>query len=143
MVVKMEVIVRGADRLAEIISTNRLYNKIDRFLDRGAELVRQEAEALAPVRTGRLAASIQKTRIGAMHYVVGSPLSYAVFQEVGTRPHMIYPRNARALRFEIGGAEVFAKYVQHPGFEGRRYFARAVAVFRSEWRGIFEEVMRE
>jgi hypothetical protein len=33
----------------------------------------------------------------------------------GTSPHDIYPSNAQALRFEVGGDVVFAAVVHHPG----------------------------
>lgn len=33
----------------------------------------------------------------------------------GTMPHVIVPRRARALRFEVDGQVVFARVVSHPG----------------------------
>lgn len=46
---------------------------------------------------------------------VWNTVKHAVWIEAGTRPHIIRAKNARALRFEIGGRVVFAKQVQHPG----------------------------
>lgn len=43
----------------------------------------------------------------------------------GVPPHTILPRNARALRFETGGRVVYAKRVEHPGFAGDNWVARA------------------
>lgn len=40
---------------------------------------------------------------------------YDVFVSQGTRPHVIRPRRARALRFTVGGETVFAMKVNHPG----------------------------
>lgn len=43
---------------------------------------------------------------------------HAVFIEEGTRPHIIRPRVARVLAFDVGGRRVFAKVVHHPGTQG-------------------------
>lgn len=44
-------------------------------------------------------------------------VKYAAIHEFGgkTPPHDIYPTNAEALHFFMGGREVFAKVVHHPG----------------------------
>lgn len=74
------------------------------------------------VRTGAL-------RSGIFHEVTSDALSvqgkvaapkdvpYAAIHEFGgqTKPHDIYPKNAEALRFMMGGKVVFAKVVHHPG----------------------------
>ncbi|MEU4584873.1 hypothetical protein AB0F92_22700 [Kitasatospora aureofaciens] len=44
----------------------------------------------------------------------------------GTRPHIIRPRRAKALRFEIGGRTVFAKVVHHPGTRANPFLQRAL-----------------
>lgn len=64
---------------------------------------------------------------------------YEIVSETGSRPHLIRPRGARALRFREGyraktrrgvlgsssggatGSTVFGKSVQHPGFEAREF----------------------
>lgn len=48
----------------------------------------------------------------------------------GTRPHIIRPRRKRALRFEVGGREVFAAYVRHPGTRANNILARALRMGR-------------
>ncbi|WP_327594709.1 hypothetical protein [Streptomyces chartreusis] len=48
----------------------------------------------------------------------------------GTRPHLIRPRRARALRFEVGGDVVFAKLVRHPGTRPNNFLARALRLGR-------------
>lgn len=40
---------------------------------------------------------------------------HAVFIEEGTRPHIIRPRRASILAFDVGGRRVFARSVNHPG----------------------------
>lgn len=44
----------------------------------------------------------------------------------GTRPHIIRPRRAKALRFEVGGRVVFSKIVHHPGTRANNFLARAL-----------------
>ncbi|WP_329173335.1 hypothetical protein [Streptomyces sp. NBC_01477] len=44
----------------------------------------------------------------------------------GTRPHVIRPRRARALRFQSGGSTVFAKVVYHPGTRPNNFLARSL-----------------
>lgn len=51
----------------------------------------------------------------AVHYVLN-----------GTRPHVIRPRRAKALRFDIGGRTVFAKVVHHPGTRPRDFMSEAL-----------------
>lgn len=72
-------------------------------------------------RTGRLAESIRSEMRENANTLYGLVYStgvvYAAIHEHGgrTKPHDIYPRNARALHFFSGGNEVFAKVVHHPG----------------------------
>lgn len=50
----------------------------------------------------------------------------------GTKPHVIYPRNAQALKFEIGGVTVFAKYVFHPGTRAYGFMERTASRLQTE-----------
>jgi len=133
--------VRGLEKLAERLGQERLARLIDNFFAMSAEELQRQVMANAPMRTGELIKSLGIVRLGEAHYAVGSPLQYAPYQEVGTRPHMIYPRVAEALAFEVGGQVVFAKYVRHPGFPGRRYFARAVGEYLRVAGEIFRRAM--
>jgi hypothetical protein len=44
----------------------------------------------------------------------------------GTRPHLIRPRRARALRFEVEGQQVFAQLVRHPGTRADNFMEQAL-----------------
>lgn len=104
----------------------------------------ERAEALlserAPRRTGRMIESVGSVVHGRTA-IVGLRAHYARFLELGTRPHEIRPRRAKALRFPLGGRIVFASRVEHPGIRPRR-FVRAVAEELVERMGsIFEEAM--
>lgn len=73
-------------------------------------------------RTGRLTSSAelrgelrQADSSGAWGYL-SNYTPYAAYVEYGTKPHKIYPKAAGGvLRFRVGGAIVFARYVSHPG----------------------------
>lgn len=86
-----------------------------------AQDVVEEMRHLVPHKysnTGRTAKEIRsRTTQDSGRYVrvaisVGQTGQYLI---EGTRPHMIFPRRARALRFAVGGQTVFARYVHHPG----------------------------
>ena len=48
------------------------------------------------------------------------------FLEDGTKPHVIRPRRAKALRFELGDKIVFAKKVHHPGIKARKFIQKTL-----------------
>ncbi len=54
--------------------------------------------------------------------IVGTVVPYAIPVELGTRPHIIRARNARALHF----GNIFVKSVHHPGTKGAHMFQRAM-----------------
>jgi HK97 gp10 family phage protein len=101
-------------KLEDVISRE----KLSKFLEESAKMVFDEVKNHAPVKTGRLRESISLIKVSDLHYVVGSPLEYAVFVERGTRPHIIRPKRARALRFVVGGETVFAARVVQPSRGG-------------------------
>lgn len=52
-------------------------------------------------------------------------VSYAGYVHEGTRPHVIKPKSTKSLKFKVGGATVFAKKVNHPGYKGDPWIERA------------------
>lgn len=95
------------------------------------------------VRSGSLLNSIsasKKVYIDSRGNVVGQigpeGIPYAAIHEFGgkTRPHRIEPRNAKALAFQMGGKDVFARYVNHPGsnIPARPYLRPALAAKQDE-----------
>lgn len=76
-----------------------------------------------PVRTGTMLSSIV-IDVGPTSVQIYPTVPYASFVELGTNPHIIRPVNASALHFFVGGEEVFAKEVMHPGFPGRFFIRR-------------------
>ncbi|MDP1664132.1 MAG: HK97 gp10 family phage protein [Methylobacter sp.] len=75
-------------------------------------------------RTGQLAQSIGWRPAGNGSAEVYANAEYAGFVENGTRPHVIRPRNGRALRFPIGGGAGFgfARVINHPGSRPHPFF---------------------
>lgn len=95
-------------------------------------LVAADARVNAPVDTGRMAQAIKEDPIvseGPFRVIGGvtSHAPYSAFVHMGTRPHVIRPRNASALRFKMGGETVFATSVNHPGTRARPFLTNAVA----------------
>ena len=88
------------------------------------------AKILCPVDTGRLRASIKSKRSGFFTLrpkaTVYSNVAYAGFVNDGTRPHIIRPRRAKALRFRMNGRIVYAQVVNHPGTRARPFLDRAL-----------------
>jgi Bacteriophage HK97-gp10, putative tail-component len=102
----------------------RSWDVIEQALDRAVETAAQEgAEYARKVgqyqdRTGRLRSGITAYFVSggrSVTWEILSPAPYSMFIEAGTRPHVIRPKRARALRFEIGGQVIFAGKVNHPG----------------------------
>jgi HK97 gp10 family phage protein len=91
-----------------------------------AEGIQQEAQELAPKKTGALANSIVVSFTGPTSAVVGPTVPYGVFQEFGTRPHIIRPRVARRLVFKVDGKWVFAREVHHPGTAPQPFMRPAI-----------------
>lgn len=95
------------------------------FMERVALLVEAEAKRLAPVRKGgpgtpggRLRASITHEVVlsgGVPVARVGSNVEYLLPVHEGSRPHIIVPKNKRALKFQKNNKTIFAKRVNHPG----------------------------
>lgn len=107
----------------------RAVRRAERDLDQLGRRIVFNARRRVPSRTGALRNSIgyQVSNDGSrarLHVYATAP--HARFVHEGTRPHVIRPRTARALRFQIGGRVVFAARVQHPGTRANRFLADAV-----------------
>lgn len=79
------------------------------------------------VVSGRLRASLRASKlvergaggrfVSTFEGAIGSDVQYMGIHEFGgkTKPHIIRPRIAKSLRFQLGGRTIFAKSVNHPG----------------------------
>ena len=68
---------------------------------------------------------------------------YAQFVLKGTRPHKIYPKNKKLLRWASNG-RWFSKYeVNHPGYVGDDYMTRAADESIRQFRTIVDNATKE
>ncbi|HEV7216691.1 MAG TPA: HK97 gp10 family phage protein [Chloroflexota bacterium] len=89
----------------------------------GAEVLLGALQAEAPVRSGKLRASIVARDNGANGYGFYG-VRYGKLVVHGTRPHVILPRTKRALFWPGAGHPL--RRVQHPGTKPSSFPARAV-----------------
>lgn len=95
-------------------------------LSNRATRVQIAGKAQAGVKSGRLRSDITKNWVRGtrdrMTIRVGSSVAHSYMHHEGTRPHVIRPKNARALRWVAqDGSIVFARSVQHPGTRPNRF----------------------
>lgn len=70
----------------------------------------------------------------------GWTANYALAQEFGARPHKIRPRpdgGRQFLKFRVGGRDVFAREVDHPGNPPTAFVRRAI----SQWQQIVDQAV--
>lgn len=97
---------------------------ISRDLRKRGERLRLLAMRQAKKKTGRLAGSMTSNvsvSYRGIQVKVGSDVKHALMHHQGTRPHVITPKRARALRFMQRGRIRYAKRVYHPGTRANRY----------------------
>jgi hypothetical protein len=105
-------------------------------IDNAMDVVVEDARALAPEDTGRLAASLSHRSEGwsggRYRHWLGSSIrgEYPAVQEFGTRKtnYLITPNGDWPLRFywEKAGVTVRFQYVVHPGVEGSHFMRDAL-----------------
>lgn len=59
-----------------------------------------------------------------------------IYQQLGTAPYTIKPRNAKTLKFQGVDGTVFAKSVNHPGLPKREWFGLTKKTERNVYLGI-------
>lgn len=84
-----------------------------------------EAHRLVPRKTGYLQRTIQPGTLTDTSAEVKATANYAAYVEFGTKPHIIRPKNRKALRWPLsrrlsgrarsGSGFAFAAIVHHPG----------------------------
>ena len=89
------------------------------------------AKATAPVRTGKLRASLTwamgQTGPTMTSGAVGSPLDYLEWVHEGTKPRVIYPKDGHEFMvLNIGGRKVFTNRVNYPGSKANPFLRRAM-----------------
>lgn len=96
-------------------------------------------------KTGALFTSLYNRRIPHGREVGHDPqrAPHALFVNFGTRPHKIYPKNKKALRWAGGGAFAFAKSVNHPGYRGDNYMQAAADAAVVRFAAIVSAAIKE
>jgi hypothetical protein len=96
-----------------------------------------------PIKTGFLRESIVK-RVTPSGFTVFPTASYAKFVDQGTKPHTIFPNQARVLRWYTPfGAPVFGKYAKHPGTKGVFFIQRTREAMLQVLRQLYISIWRE
>lgn len=101
---------------------------VGRDLSRRATRVQLGAKRQVGVQTGLLKRSIHKSwftgRRNDLGIRIGSDVRHSYIHHEGTRPHVIRPRNAKALRWVAANGDIiFARSVRHPGTRANRYLS--------------------
>jgi hypothetical protein len=100
------------------------------------EMVGMLRQAAPKGETGQLADSIDASPTsgppGISSEVVATS-ERASWTNDGTQPHEIRPVRAKVLSFEVGGTQVFARYVHHPGNAGTHWWDDTL---RDRWPGV-------
>jgi len=84
-------------------------------LEEACQDIANYVRMIAPKKSGRYADSVYVRQETPLRFKIGVGAPHAAVVEWGSVPHWILPRYAQALRFEVDGEIVFAKYVHHPG----------------------------
>jgi hypothetical protein len=117
---------------------------VQRVVEETADFAFDRMYSNAPWRTGNLAMSITK-QVGEGWASIKPLAPYAIYVEKGTRPHEIYPVNARCLAFASGmlGGVVFAMHVHHPGTKPNPFVEATAVETRDEAGRIALRVLDE
>ena len=114
--------VKGLKELQKKLTKEVIVQPFNAGIKKITLALQREVTVATPSITGRLRASITPKLTeenGIFQGLVGTNVLYATSVEYGTQPHIIRPKTKKALRFFIGGQEVFAKFVRHPGSQAR------------------------
>lgn len=99
---------------------------VDRNMRSRIRRVETRARQLAPGSMGRQISSEITRERGEITGFVISNHPATIYVVSGTRPHVIRPVRAQALRFQVGGRTVFAKIVYHPGTRANNFLLQAL-----------------
>ena len=96
-------------------------------------------------KTGALRRSLYNRLIPGGREVGNDPsiAAHARFVHWGTRPHVIIPKNKRALRWVSGNGFAFAGRVNHPGYRGDPYLINAADAAVRQYSAIVDAAFKE
>ncbi len=105
------------------------------------EIVEGEAKRLCPRDQGNLVGSFSHEVQSLQNEIIGiikNSAEYAAAVEFGSKPHVIEPRNKKALSFMADGKRIFAKIIHHPGFAGIPFLRGAMLSKKREVEKILQ-----
>jgi len=135
----IEVETEGIEENAEFFNQVNLEEGVGPRLEEVAKQIVSFARSIAPKVTGFYASNIYYEMIDAMTFEIRADAPYSQIVEEGSRPHIILPVHARALRFVKDGEIIFAKRVMHPGTIGQEIIGMAIRHFYAEIEDAVEE----
>ena len=100
-----------------------------RNMERRVQRVEAEARRRAPGSMGQgnnITVQSRRGPGGDFQGVINSRPPASLYVLGGTRPHVIRPVRARALKFTVGARTVYAKVVMHPGTQPNRFRQEAL-----------------
>jgi hypothetical protein len=109
-----------------------------------AEYAKADAQKRVQKRSGDLSRNIIARNISEEGFQLAANRAYAVYLELGTRPHVIVPVKKKALHWEVRVGkrgkklDVFAQKVHHPGTDPFPFLYPAIY----ENRDTFIELLR-
>lgn len=68
---------------------------------------------------------------------------HALFINAGTKPHIIRPKDKKALRWVVGNRFVFAKEVKHPGYRGDGYIVQSATEALRQFAAIVDKATKD
>ena len=115
--------------------SDKTKGNVQKVLNNTGFKIETKAKGNVPVDTGHLRRGIT-TKIGDMEVIVHtSNIKYARGVEFGTRPHLIKPKNKKALYWK--GAKHPVKSVNHPGSKAKPYL---IPAFESEKDNLIKDI---
>lgn len=142
-IVGAEIVIKNMNRIADGVSGQGLVPP----MRQSTLIVTSEAKRLAPVDAGRLRSTIApevNVSGGKIEGIVGTPVKYAPFMELGTRPH--YPPLA-ALQVWARRHNVSARAVQLAigkyGLKPRRFLQGAFENNTAKINQIFNDYVKD
>ena len=115
--------------------SDKTKGNVQKVLNNTGFKIETKAKGNVPVDTGHLRRGIT-TKIGDMEVIVHtSNIKYARGVEFGTRPHLIKPKNKKALYWK--GAKHPVKSINHPGSKAKPYL---IPAFESEKDNLIKDL---
>jgi hypothetical protein len=111
--------------------------------DQGSDVTVGFMQGIVPVKTGFLRDSVT-AKFTANGFSVFPTAPYAKFVDQPTKPHRIFPSNAKVLRwFGEGGSPIFSAFVQHPGTKGSFFIKRTKDGVKQVLKQLYVMIWRE